>query len=68
MPDEIKYPDIEVQLSEEDGNAGAVMGTVSRALRRGGVSPEEIRLYREESMAGDYDNLLRVAMAWVSVS
>jgi hypothetical protein len=29
-----KFPDVEVQLSGEDGNAYAVLGRVSRALRR----------------------------------
>jgi hypothetical protein len=68
MSDTPKYPDIDVQLSGNDGNAFAIMGSVSKALRRAGVSAEEIEQYREESMSGDYDNLLRTAMKWVSVS
>lgn len=65
---DIKYPDVHVQLSGEDGNAYAIMGAVQKALRRAGVSAEEIAQYQEESMSGDYDNLLRTAMRWVSVS
>lgn len=64
----IKYPDIRVQLTGNDGNAFAIVGAVSRALRRSGVSTEEIAQYREESMSGDYYNLLGTAMRWVSVS
>ena len=33
----IKYPGIEVQLTDTDGNAFAVMGTVKRALTRADV-------------------------------
>lgn len=60
------YPDIEVKLVGEDGNAFAIMGRVSKALRRGGATTEEVNQYMAESMSGDYDNLLRTAMKWVS--
>lgn len=59
--------DIDVQLIGQDGNAFAIMGTVQRALRGAGATPEQIKEYSEESMSGDYDNLLRVAMDWVNV-
>jgi hypothetical protein len=65
---EVKYPDVHVQLTGQDGNAYAIMGAVGKALRRAGASAEEIKQYQDESMSGDYDNLLRVAMAWVNVS
>ena len=64
---EIKYPNISVQLTGNDGNAFAIMGAVSKALRRNDVPKSEIDQYTEESMAGDYDALLRVAMKWVDV-
>lgn len=63
-----KYENVEVQLVGEDGNAYAIMGRVSRALKDAGVSKEEIDLYMAESMSGDYDNLLRTAYNWVTVS
>lgn len=62
-----KY-NVEVQLSGNDGNAFAVMGTVKSALKKAGASKEEISQYLSESMSGDYDNLLRVSMDWVEVS
>jgi hypothetical protein len=65
---ETKYPEIEVQLTGNDGNAFSIMGTVTKALRRGGASKDEIETYMTESMSGDYDNLLRVAMRWVNVN
>ena len=63
-----KYPEIEVQLSGNDGNAYAIMGAVQKALRRAEVPQHEIEQYLNQSMSGDYDNLLRVAMNWVNVS
>ena len=62
-----KYPEIEVQLSGNDGNAFAIMGVVRRALKQADVSKDEVAEYTKQSMSGDYDNLLRVAMSWVTV-
>ncbi len=62
-----KY-DVDVQLSGNDGNAFAIMAQVNKALRNAGASPEEISQYQQESMSGDYDNLLRVASQWVNVA
>lgn len=64
---DIKYPEVQVQLTDVDGNAFAIMGAVAKALRRHGVPAEEIEQYRKESMSGDYDNLLVTAMEWVDV-
>jgi hypothetical protein len=61
-----KY-EVEVQLSGNDGNAYAIMGAVQKALKQAGASSAEVQTYLAESMAGDYDNLLRVAMSWVEV-
>jgi hypothetical protein len=63
-----KYAEIEVELIGQDGNAVAIMGRVSNAMKRAGVSQEEINAYLDESMSGDYDNLLRTAVKWVSVA
>ena len=63
-----KYPEIEVQILGRDGNAFAIMGAISTALRKAGVPKEEINQYTSESMSGDYENLLRTAMKWVTVS
>lgn len=65
---EVKYPEIEVELVGHDGNAFAIMARVQRALERNGVPDDEVSKYLEESMSGDYDNLLRTAMKWVNVS
>jgi len=44
----------------------AIMGRVSNAMRKAGVPQEEINEYLDESMSGDYDNLLRTAIKWVA--
>lgn len=62
-----KYDNVTVNLAGQDGNAFAVMAKVSSALRKEGVSNEEVEAYIQESMSGDYDNLLLTAMKWVNV-
>jgi hypothetical protein len=61
-----KY-DVAVQLSGNVCNAFAIMGAVKSALKKAGASPDELSQYVSDSMSGDYDNLLRVAMEWVEV-
>jgi hypothetical protein len=63
-----KYPDINVQLTGEDGNAFFIIGRTTKALKRADVSSEEIQEFRDEAMSGDYDHLLRTCMEWVNVS
>ena len=62
------YPDVSVQLTDTDGNAFVIIGTVVRSLRRAGVDAEERDRFTKEATAGDYDHLLQTCMKWVSVS
>ncbi len=64
----VKYPDVTVKLSDTNGNAFAVMGTVSKALAGAGVTGTEINVFLAEAMGGSYDNLLVTCMRWVDVS
>jgi hypothetical protein len=64
---EPKYPQIEVQLSGEDGNAFFIIGRVRHALQRGGVPQELIDEYSREALSGNYDNVLQTCMRWVNV-
>jgi hypothetical protein len=64
-PQQPRYPDIQVQLSGEDGNAFAILGRTAGALRDAGVPQEEIDAYFAEATSGDYDHLLQTTMAWV---
>ncbi len=54
-------------MAEEDGNAFAIIGKVSGALRKAGADKEYIDEYLNKSMSGDYDHLLGVAMEYVNV-
>jgi hypothetical protein len=67
MNDNIIYPDIEVQLTGEDGNAFFIIGRVTKALRRAGVENDMIESFTNEAMSGDYDNVLTTSMRWVAV-
>jgi hypothetical protein len=64
-PTEPRYPDICVQLSGEDGNAFAILGRTTAALRSAGLGQEEIDQYYTEATSGDYDHLLQTTMRWV---
>lgn len=63
----VKYPNVKVKLVGNNGNAFALMGLVSKALKSAGVTSSEVSEFRTESMSGDYDNLLRTCMKWVNV-
>ena len=58
--------DVTVKLIGKDGNAFAIMGAVSKALKRAGHA-DLAKEYFEEATSGDYDNLLRVTMEYVIV-
>jgi len=64
----MRFPDVTVNLTDIDGNAFVILGTVQRALKRGGADAGEIREFITEAQSGDYDNLLRTVMKWVEVS
>ena len=67
MTENIRHPEIEVQLTGTDGDAMALVATVGRALRRAGLAGE-VDEFRTEALSGDYDNVLATCMRWVSVS
>jgi len=54
-------------LSDGDGNAFFIIGTVSKALRNAGVSKDEIESFQSQATLGDYRHLLSTVMEWVEV-
>lgn len=76
---DVKFPNIEVQLSGQDGNAFAIIGAVARGIGSAPVGDFEVFETREEraaakdewnafAMASDsYDQLLQRAMSTVNV-
>lgn len=64
---DVKYPEVVVQLSGNDGNPATIIGTVSRALKRARVPESVVSEFRLEALQGDYDNVIQTAMKWVDV-
>ena len=60
-----KYPDIVVNLSDNDGNAFAILGRVRKAMRRANVPDRGIEQFTAEAKSGDYDHLLQTVMRTV---
>jgi hypothetical protein len=58
--------DIEVQLN--DGNAFFILGTMQKALRNAGATPDEVQEFMNTATEGDYDNLLRTCMEYANIS
>lgn len=50
-----------------DGNAFAIMGYTSRALKRTGHRDLVDKMH-EEATAGDYGNLIRVCMKYIEIA
>ncbi len=64
----MKYPDVTVNLSNNDGNSFFIIARTAKALRRHGVAESIIDEYRDQAMCGDYDNVLQTTMLWVDVT
>lgn len=61
----VKYPNINIPLVGEDGNAFSILARCQRAMKRNGLH-DQVAQFHAEATAGDYDNLLRTVMAWFS--
>ena len=62
------YPEVEVEIIGQDGNAFAILGAVSKAMKRANIPKDKIDECMTEMRSGDYDKLLQTAMKWVNVS
>ena len=55
------------QLVGGDGNAFAIIGTVSKCLKRAGM-PDKAKEFQEKAFSsGSYDEVLRLCMEYVEV-
>lgn len=63
-----KFPHVLVSLSGEDGNGAVIIVRIIRALREAGIRQSDIEAFRDDATSGDYDHLLDVARATVSVT
>ena len=64
----IKFPKVRVKLVGADGNAFAILGRVTGAMRKAGCTLEEIKAFQAEATSGDYDHLLQTVMQTVETS
>lgn len=65
---DVKYPDVEVQLTGTDSNVFAIIGTVSRAIRRAHGAEAATEFTNEATNCESYDDVLVLAMRTVEVS
>lgn len=64
----VKFPEVEVKLIGEDGNAYAIMAAVQKAMRKAEIPQHEIDSYLNKSLnSKSYDELLQVALKTVTV-
>jgi hypothetical protein len=61
----IRHPHVKVKLIGEDGNAFNLLGRVTKAMAKAGVSKAERDAFMAEATAGDYNHLLATVMRWV---
>ena len=62
------FPEVEVNLSNCNGNAYALIGAVQKALRRAHAPVEALEEFRTEATSGDYDHVIQTCMRTVNVS
>ncbi len=65
---DVKYPEIEVELVGQDGNVFAILGRVTKAMRKAQLSNNQIDEFTDEATSGDYDHLLQTCMKYVNVN
>lgn len=64
----VKFPQVSVQLTGEDGNAFSIIGRVSREMRRAGLREQAEQYQRDAVQCESYDALLQLTMRTVEVS
>jgi hypothetical protein len=62
------YPDIHVEITGYDQGAYGPLAQCMAAMARAGVPCTEQDRFTREATAGDYQELLRVAAAWLAVT
>lgn len=63
-----RFPNVEVELLGQNGNAFFILGAVQKELKRGGATPEQVKEFMDDATSGDYDHLLQTVMSWVEVT
>ena len=61
-----KYPNVNVKMVGEDGNAFSILGRVTKAMKRAHIPQAEIDTFLTEAKSGDYDHLLQTVINTVT--
>ncbi len=67
MPNSIKFPHVVVRDFGRDGNAYALMGQVTGAMRKANIPNDHVVAFTTEATSGDYDNLLQTCSSYVTL-
>ena len=62
-----KDPDITVKLIGENSNAFNILGICIKAMRRAGLTEEQVDEFRMEATSGDYQHLLNTCMRYFEI-
>ena len=62
-----RYPDVQIRLTDKNGNPFLILGSVQKALREAGVPKEEVSPFTAEATSGGYGHLLQTCLEWVDV-
>ena len=63
----VKYPEIDVQITGQNGNSFIILSCVITALKNNGISQEECDKFFNEATSGNYDNLIQTCCEWVNI-
>jgi hypothetical protein len=63
----VKYPDVEVQLTGQDGNVFGIIGRVSKAIGQKHGREAKLAFQEEATQQGSYDEVLALCMRTVEV-
>ena len=61
---DIKYPEVQFQITDADPNAFGIMGLAQKAARKAGLTKDQIEEYIEEATSGDYNNVISTTMKY----
>lgn len=68
IPEDVKFPDVEVTLSGADGNAFVLLGLCKKAIQQEHGSDAAKRWLDRAQESESYDDLLRFMMSTLDVS
>lgn len=63
-----EYKKPKVKLTGTDGNAFALMGKVTEAMRKAGATSEMLNEFRKQATSGDYNHLIATCCEYADVS